>query len=259
MKTNLILSFALLCTVASTPICSAQAEINAFKQGSVWIETHQSMYEPGICVYTYTIDGECEINGRTCMQLWRKVTESDVELSSGLYTYLYTEGDKVFFVPTDNTEASYLMYDFGMNQGETTEVVDFENYRQHGNSDYLAWTNVETSKISSCGNELDRIKIVSPSWGDETWHNDAYWIKGIGYELSLVGNISYIDAIGMGSITNVVMVDGEVVYRSDASEPCAIESVQTDEPAMRYNLDGSRARNAHGICIENHRVVLNMK
>lgn len=258
MKTNLISFITLLCALASSPICSAQTEINAFKQGSVWIETHKSMFEPEATVYTYTIDGECEINGRTCMQLWEKITVTDNELSSGLFTYLYTEGDKVFFVPVNNPDAFYLMYDFGIGSEETTEVVDIVNYYLHGNDSYTAWTNVATSNVTNCGNVFECIEIASPNWGDETWHSNGRWIKGIGSERSLVDNIGYIDVVGLEHVSYVVIVDGEVVFRSDDSAPCAIDEVKAGEPVMRYNLDGTRARNnVRGAYVENHRVVLN--
>ena len=57
MKTYLIPIALLLCTLcSSTIICNAQNTINAFKQGSVWTETHKSMYEPEPEIETYTIE-----------------------------------------------------------------------------------------------------------------------------------------------------------------------------------------------------------
>lgn len=263
MKTYLIPIVVLLCTLfASTITCNAQNTINAFKQGSVWTETHKSMYEPDPYIYTYTIDGECNIKGRSCMQVWEKYYHDDKEYNRGIRTYLFTEGDKVFFVPTNNLDACYLLYDFGISEGETAEVAEISNYEQHGVDKYTGWTCLSTSNINSCGNVFQCVEIITKDakWDSEYahWdHDSGYWIKGIGYLYSLIENVGYIDVLGLGYVTNVVTVDGEVVFDSERIGPCAIEEVQLEQPTARYHLDGRRASSSvHGFCIENHRVVL---
>lgn len=258
MKPNLLFSIVALCAFFASSVCFAQNEVNAFKQGSVWTELRKSIYEPDTVVYTYTIDGECNIKGRSCMQLWQEVTKSGDMLSSKLYTYLFTEGDKVYFVPTNNTDTCYLMYDFGLEVGETVDAVDFVLYLQHGIDYSYGWKNIAINNVNSCGNVFKRLEIVPEDYAPDNLCDSGYWIKGIGNSLSVAAGVGYIGAVGVGSITNIVTVDGEVVFRSDAMEPCSIEEVKTDDSAGCYTLDGMKVNSAnrHGFCICNGKIIL---
>lgn len=259
MKTNLLLIFVLISTLISASFSTAQAEINAFKQGTVWTEIHESMYDPDYTIYTFTIDGECELNGRNCMQLWKEVSSSSgYEDPKIICTYLFTEGDKVYFVPTYNTDTCFLMYDFGIEVGESVEVVDCWDNISYRADKYSKWTNQEISNITSCGNTFRRIEIKTADGEPDNVYGSGYWIKGIGEAISVVANISYIDVVGLGRITNIVTVDGEEVFRSDSIGPCAIESVTAEDSAVRFNLNGMRVSSSDktGFRIENRRVVV---
>ena len=235
--------------------CWAEDEINAFKQGSVWTENSRSFYEPDTIVYTYSIDGELNIKGRSCMKLWETVAVPGRGTSTKLYTYLFTEGDKVFFVPVSNTDTCCLLYDFDLEVGDTVHVVDLELLQSH--PDYYeerGWVNVETKQITNSGHTYTQYKIAS----DEDPSGDyGYWIKGIGNIDSMVANVSNIGAVGVAARGIVVSVDGEIVYRkySSTPTPTSIEDLKTSTDPAGYNLNGTRIQCSHnGLTIRNGRI-----
>ena len=112
------------------PVLSFSQNINAFQDGTQWIEEESYFYDGDTTVTTYSIDGEIVIGDRSCFNLYR----SDNGGGKWLYMYLYTEGEKVYAIPTDNTSVSLLLYDFGIAANDTVQICNMQMYKTWGPS-----------------------------------------------------------------------------------------------------------------------------
>lgn len=221
----------------------AQSEIDAFKEGSVWNMQYVSMVNPDAsdCHYgeEMSIEGECEINGLTCMMLWNKMDNKPREL----YGYLYKEGQKIYLLSKEEEHKMGLLYDFGLAVGDTTKPIEMEVFDEP--RCYLQYDSLYTLDV--CGHTYEVMDLsYNMSFYDEymgkeeplcTPHAQT-WIKGIGDTGGLLRN-NIGDYLGQpGSSLTSVYVDGELVY---AKDPVAISSFETHQATTTfYDLQGRR-------------------
>jgi len=236
-----ILRFASSIVLATIPaVVLAGNDVNAFVEGSVWVTEYSSFYSSEIVTETMSIEGDCLINNRNCMELWRSVNGSEKKL----YAYLYTDADKVYFMRKEDTTQSFLFYDFGLEADEQAVVMRIDS--NMASDDFHYYQTCSTShEINTSGVPLEVMEMSE--------HNTMYegnvdheWIKGVGSTDGILNN-SMKDVVGgMSAKLTQVIVDGVTIYSTNPNQPDAISELSPSQGMIHYyDLQGRRVQNPH--------------
>ena len=227
------------------PACAVAQ--NYFVEGTVWeydmVSSETPDYEPVPCVCT--LAEPCVVEGRECLKLFGVRDDKSLVFMS----YISVDGDKVYFLKDLASAQWVLMYDFGVEVGETITV---DMYRDLAET-YVGWDGVltclEKSAASYGGN------------GGMVFDCDSYckvkWIKGIGSVSGPTLNLAeMID--GYGGRLRRVTSGGRVVFEdtsgiSDAVDDSVIvvravdggvsvSGASAGVPVTIYGMDGGVVR-----------------
>lgn len=243
------LSFiAVLCCIVS---CSQ----SIFREGTCWEVKVIGFTEGYFCdTFFYSLKGTTQVGGRECMMLWE--TQKSNADTKRLKACLYTEGDKVYFIPRRSDTKGVLLYDFGLKEGECTTVG-----LMNANWDITVPPIMVDIRCAGRGTK---------SYGDKTydvmqieeyhgWEYDlsGEWICGLSSACGLSFN-AYMNAEG-GRGTLLRVTNGNKAYFS-VSSPNPPESVEHVEASPAdsadYTLSGRTAPETYrGIVVQKGRKV----
>lgn len=209
---------------------------NYFSEGMEWQEIRINTASPDPVTHciTYFLDEPYELNGRTCYPL--RIRRDDFE-GTELITLLFPEGDKVYCEGT--TEGEWrLMYDFGLQEGQTVEVWEPQNQMINCIND--------RSVVIKC-NELTMLQsLTGPLEALDVNVTDnpvadlkKYWIKGIGSSLGVLRNCDF-NLDGIDSRLIKATFNGEVLYEVSAESAVKSLIVDQTEGVEYFNLQGQR-------------------
>lgn len=171
------------------------------------------------------------------------------------------EGEKIFFKdPSDERDQWYLMYDFGLNVGDSSEIYT-PYFLQGGYApDCITLTcreiienNTEFSGLTTM--TMVEIMDVSDDSNIDFEEKETTWLKGLGDFRGPLSNFSMF-LIGGGSLLETATVDNDLIYTSpftkidrvNAAEPLSIRLIDNqltvssdniDFPIWVYSIDGS--------------------
>lgn len=244
-----ILSFiAALC-------CMASYAENIFREGTRW-EVKQFGTHMGIVYYdiVYSLEGTVQIGGRECMELW-ETTNGDAD-TKRLKACLYTEGDKVYFIPRRGDTEGVLLYDFGLQEGECTTVGLMNANWDITVSPIMVDIRCAGRGIKSYGDKAYNTMQIEECHGGE-YDLSGEWICGLSSACGLSFN-AYMNADGGGG-TLLRVTNGDEVYFSISSTnpPEGVEHVKAS-PAdgTGYTLSGRTAPETYrGIVVQKGRKV----
>ncbi len=197
---SLLLSFCCL-TVANAEYT------NYFVKGTEWTVVYTPCEPDEENAYsTYSLEGELTIAGHSCSQYYH---------NGKLLCYVYTEGDKVYGIRPGAEDESLLIYDFGLNVGDTIRV-DVVKDRYYGEEDrHSKQVCVGEGLLTSSGHIYEYLEMVEiyDGYGD-SYPATNFWIKGLGgiWDIySDFANWGY-DMIGGGADIDSITSNGNTVY-----------------------------------------------
>jgi hypothetical protein len=172
-KTNLLIIIALILISMSS-----NAQQNYFCDGTVWTSNAEIIGWGYNKYYTTTweLDGTDNINGRECLKLWETM-EGEYTKGRTHIADIFSEDSKIWFYKTTDTSYNkYLLYDFGLKEGDKSTITDINGdniqyditikeivTRTYGNKDFQ----VMRFDITSSANKLAKT-------------SEGEWILGIG-------------------------------------------------------------------------------
>lgn len=146
----------------------------------------------------------------------------------GVYLYIRTDGDKVYFKPADFKDADwYLLYDFGLKVGEGCYVYDasyLKNYPKIG-KEYIKCVGIDKEANSG-------LTAMTMQLQHELYNGTEFvWYKGLSSELGVLYNL-HIDYDGRGSRLLEASYKGDIIY---SYTPTNTAKVRTDELSVSTN------------------------
>ncbi len=216
-KHLLVLLISLLCL----PVFAVE---NYFRPGTEWImEYTKHNIEEGtssIIYYRYYMGSEIQIDGETVLPFY---SSKYPPIESGtLHYYMKTEGDKVYWRYLDPQYPEWhLMYDFGLQKGETAEIM-----HMHNNPEARVYYN-----MTCTGTDLT-VPHKEGRWmtlvGEDD-HDTAEWILGIGSWRGPLDNTVLWDG---GPSERLFMVNylAETVYAAESTE---VKTMEADDVIIR--------------------------
>lgn len=213
---------------------------DCFKDGTQWIceASGTQTPEPTITRYVLFIEGDTLINDKSYMKLYRAGDETPEDKT--LANCLRKEGDRIYFLPYRGATEEVLMYDFGMQVGESAEIGLMPYYWTETSKAVMTTVKCTGySSVSLNGQEYEVMELEE--YSDDGYNfGNGQWIKGMSSTKGLDGN-GYFMVEGGSSRLLKVIVDGETVY--DAEPLADIEMTATpeggDAEEIRYKLDGT--------------------
>lgn len=214
LKLLLALVIASLCI----QLCSAE---NYYRPGTEWlIEVTKTNFGDGgtqtKSLYKYRIGQETEVNREMVMPYYGSLVVP-VPSETLLY-YFRTEGEKVYWRSIDPEYPEwYLMYDFGLQPGESATVYRLFNMNQVTTGELMECTGTDVSLPNKTGKWM-----TLRQKGDESFD----WIMGIGGPRGPEHNC-YIGDEGIEITQKILEVssNGEIVYKTATSGVESVESL----------------------------------
>ncbi|MBD5204083.1 MAG: hypothetical protein HDS82_04315 [Bacteroidales bacterium] len=219
-------------------VMPASAE-NMFCVGSTWTVEYSGVdpdpFTSGpdllssTAVY-YTEDNAGD-EGKT-LRLMERIDDSEPVLQ----TYLKTEGDKVWFKSNSETNEWTLMYDFGLQPGESCEVGIISYPFSETSTATLYTVTCEGIEQDSEYPTIERMKI-KVSDKDGNLSDEGIWLKGVGSSTGVLTNV-YFNMVGVNAtLLTEATVNGKKVYGNTGS---GIEEVETETSVSDriYDLQG---------------------
>lgn len=145
--------------------------------------------------------------------------------------------DKVYFNPTLTISRWYLMYDFGLEEGEGCYVYSPLRKTSAGvpQPTYVRCTGITERNEDYDGWDTMRLE----EYKDDTcqqYYGEGIWIKGLSSASGVLFNGGF-ELDGVGSVLNTVTSEGVEIYR----RPSGVTDIQgdaEDAPVRYYNLQG---------------------
>lgn len=200
-----------------------------------------------------------------------KELSDDVDNVYGLFSYttgtdlenlqceaeIKTDGEKVYFKdPSDDNDTWYLMYDFGLQEGESVEIFTPTFLSNHRIPDAITLTCKEIVENNPDFDGWTTMTMVEEEvFEGESHEREISWIKGLGDFRGPLANYS-VFLTGGGSLLLSASYDNSVVYTSpynginytDAVSPINLKiidnilDIHTDNAAMPvwvYSINGN--------------------
>lgn len=183
-----------LCLAISAGFAAEGHEVSdVFRQGTHWLSTvcGTQFPEPEVSLIEFSIEGEAEMLGQKCMQLWNRDPADPAD--KDLATYLRVDGEKVLYIYDSEATDWTLLYDFSLAEGQSCTVTFPDWTWDFGNSP--SPTNLILRKTEPYGEGLELMKFTygsNPGYEDAEYA-DAYWIRNIG---------------SLGGLMNPMLLDG---------------------------------------------------
>lgn len=267
MKTRIIVGLLIWLPVA------AQAE-NYFTSGTIWDEVvfPNPPGRPDIRHKAWLQESEDPL--QDALALYR---QHDYEAHASLAGYIRTEGEKVYFSRPDTPAGEwYLMYDFGLELGESVEVYDMGLHLTDGEvgKHTLVYTSdcPEEWEVKDHAGDAEVMVMQSPESIGEEHPTYGYWVKGVGSLMGVLYNYHFL-LDGFGGILLSVTNNGKAVFgASGASVEEAARmtgkwlktsgmhiSVESDDNFTVYNTQGQqigKAKGTEGLTIPSHGIYI---
>lgn len=256
MKHLVLLSLSL----AITTSVSAQNYFNV--EGTQWNVAYYSCdpTDSSERAVQFSLEGSYSFAGRDCLQYW--CTDLDRPGSRHLIGYVYTEGEKVYFLyPECVDDEPLLVYDFDLILNDTVTVF---RIKEAYYSDYYPSSVQKCSGVSQINSYEQTYEILEmcellPDGSEPSYaHQHGQWIKGIGgvyFQGGVFGNSLY-NVDGGNAILYSVVVNGETIYHNN-NAVVSNAHLSLPESAITYHLDGTiQKQAARGLQIHNGQVKL---
>lgn len=239
-----------ICSLLLLAVSVAASAENFFVDGAKWVERGES-FPTGIAYpfeHVYTIEGTDEWLGEQCLRLY--LADGTDESTKRLVTLLRVDGDKIYFMNSNEDETWTLLYDFGLEIGESCEVGKMPS----------DWTKHNTPSLDkvTC---VDKITSEDYNWpamvirtNDEGFEDaDGLWLTGIGSDQGLGNNCQYDWCADIWTELTEMSVGDRIICRL-TGKPGAVDRIAADNtaPVRLYNLHGHRVDrcDAPGVYIE---------
>lgn len=229
---NILLSLAMLPMAGF----AQEGEINAFRDGSVWVEEAfvcDAFGDEYICYNIYSLSGECTVNGIQCLQMWLELKDNPINDDIKIpYGYVYREGEKIWYISEQADNPTCLLYDFGIEAGDVVTGLGCPSLTYPG-----IWqmdSKLQCDGISTqnyLGHECTVFDMSEPNYP----YGKGQWIKGIGDTRGVFTNCQYSVVGDFGTKLVEVIIGGEVVYGSSV---LSLDSLNNAEAAPAH---GSKA------------------
>ena len=246
MKNFIQKSTVFLCISLITATANAENYFNV--EGTKWIvETNNFYSENPVSTTTYSLEGRVEVAGHDCLKY----------LCDGTFLYyVYTEGDKVYCIRPNAEEESLLIYDFGMEPGDT-ETFDIVCRTYNDKQDpHTTQQCTDLGQITSCGHTYEVMFMREQEQEDEGYI-PSQWIKGIGGIKLFNGDFANWgnEMVGAMSVLRSVEVNGETIFQKDDCV-VGIKGTSAEEATVSYNLNGTVQRHSsQGLMVRNGSVI----
>ena len=192
---------------------------DVYRVGTQWITSEVGTQEPGLplktVVYTLsTIEGE---NDPDYFEISTKYEDSQKADCGG---YIRKEGEKVYFKETNDTDEWRLLYDFGLNPGDTAEIWGLGKWEC-----LMKCVDIKPDP-SNPGLEIMEMEEYSKatSRSESQLCGTGQWIRGISSTSGLIFNAFGVD--GLGSRLEKVVNGDEIIWQAPAS---AVKTVFEDK------------------------------
>ncbi len=209
--------FALIAFAIMPMLATAQTY---FKDGTTWktrLCGTQSGYNT-VYYNTYAkLNGTETVDGYQALKLFYYEEEKPEPI---LYAYVRTDGDKVYFKPTNAaTDTWYLMYDFGLKAGESCDVYSAWNIEDYPKLRVSQIKCLDIQKDENTGFAKMLVQENLEGFDCGTF----VWYKGLSSDLGLLWN-NGCGVDGIGRKLMEVTYNGEVVYSNNTT---SVENVST--------------------------------
>lgn len=220
-----------LCVALSAGFAAQGHEVSdVFRQGTHWLSTVCGTQSPDAeeSLMEFSIEGEAEMLGEKCMQLWNLATTdpSDKKLA----TYLRVEGEKILYLFDSEATDWTMLYDFSLAEGESCAVTYPNWFWNSGNTPYQESLILHKTEPYGDGMELMKLTYASIPGYEDVEYADAYWIKGIG-SLGGLMNPMMLDGLG-GRLMKVW--NGSTTYYDDST----LSTPDMDADSVRIHMSG---------------------
>lgn len=243
MNNKLLSLLAFIFVLFAYNPCSASDDINIFQQGGVWylqnmVGTYNEEPLPAYSEERLAVKGDTTLCGHECQQVWHSKDGREEKLVA----CIYTEGDKVYFVKSDKV---HLMYDFGLQAGDTTHVDLLNDEEYENNTErYVKCKKRHTVKVNGCSYEA--MEMADYYYDPRSHNNDNSiiseftWIVGVGTYFSPFHNMAYDRVIdGRGPYLRKAKLGDEVLYDAyaDKYDKYSLELVTPPASLETYEVD----------------------
>ncbi len=213
MKKTVISSLLFLIIISA----SSQTLVGTDKTWNVY----SSLNFGALTTTSYKFDGEITIDDITYKILWR--TDDPTRADWNEYSYLRQEEKKVY-QRMSFQEQEYLLYDFGLEEGET----------------FQGWTMYNTCTVNLTVESIDSVSLENGEKRKritfEGYPEQYVWIEGIG---SLNGLLEPAHDQCVADLTFGLLCfteDGVLKFNHPNLESCYVNTVDIDDPENAFSL-----------------------
>lgn len=242
--------------VADCYSCIAQNKVYSpfVEEGKTWYMKYynEEASEYPDYDYYYYIQGDTVIGGIECKKFY--MFNNNNAQDTEYLLAIFEKDKKVFFIP-NNTENSYILYDFGKTNGETVSVTDAIH------TDRLRYLKIVEERIINIEGESRRCVLMQPIWEDNTIQTSSgWWIEGIGSELGPL-NTWLFGADGNNTYFLKCVINEKEIFDLDnlkgmSSGIQPAHHIEKNRPSNIYSVSGVKTKNGQGIYIQDKKKVL---
>lgn len=217
------------------------------------------------------LEGEEEVNGYKAMKLWKVSGENPEDKQ--FFTFIRTEGEKVYFLEDKSRDDWGLLYDFEPLYGQpcTYSTLDWRGHREEtlpmvyigSLSGYHSYNEqgLETMRFLF-SLDFDPEAEYGPEYGETIGLYHMEWVKGVG---SVYGLFDFFFTVGFTSTLSKVWNGDKVFY--DITRPTEIATTESGKPVITvigktgsitgvpegatveaYSADGRAVARVYGSC-----------
>ena len=208
-----------------------------FKDGTKWKTSYYGYaQESSVPTYMFEIDeldGYEIVDGYEALKMYH--THSDKPSERNLNLYIRTEGDKVYFKYASGENSDwYLMYDFGLKEGEGCYVYSpFYSDDKVPYKSYIKVTGFDTDEQTKM--TLIRLNEYKDETCSTEYSEEGAWIKGLS---SLLG-VDSPGGFGLGG-TPLLQLE-EVSYEDNVVYKASTTGIQnTQDHTFKVAIEGNK-------------------
>lgn len=231
----------IIAILAVAGISSHAAEYSAsevFVEGTQWKTKFSSYNLADLSIqtwyhYTY-IDGEAEMLGDKCLKMW-DTEHPDIPDKAKFIAYIKVDGEKVWYIDSDQATEWTLFYDFDIQQGETIHLkepaAEYGDTSTAGKFDAdMTYLGLEQYHTASYGD--DPLMCFAYTPGEITSASDiigSVWRKGLGSACGVLW--LGCDIAGLGRGLQKVWNQDKVFYQS--ADDAGVEGSIAEEVCIK--------------------------
>ncbi|MDE6717627.1 MAG: hypothetical protein K2J70_05465, partial [Muribaculaceae bacterium] len=200
-------------------IPTALYALEPYRDGTQWITSEVGTHEPGLPCKTvvYTLSSREDDNDPDYFEISTKYEDSQKEDCGG---YIRKEREKVYYKETNDTDEWRLLYDFGLNPGDTAEIWGLGKWER-----LMKCVDIKPDP-SNPGLEIMEMEVYSKAipGSESQLCGTGQWIRGISSTNGLIFNVFGVD--GLSSRLEKVVNGHEIIWQAPAS---AVKTVFEDK------------------------------